>query len=219
MRGTRTASLLVLALLAALLINLPLVHSAWRDWTVERNGVDVTARAEGLGVADDGEEPTYRVQFTLTDDETAGGSVWPVVVDESTYDEVQRTGTVRVRVVEDEPGLHTVDGEVRGRGMLVLTVVADLVLLLMVVLAWRHRGRLRPQLRLLATEDVRRCPPGAELERLEGERYVVSGDVLEIEDDALLLDLGDRTVKVLLDGHHNPVGYQQPARVTGVLIG
>ena len=34
-----------------------------------------------------------------------------------------------------------------------------------------------------------------------------------------LADLGNRTVEVLLDGHANPVGHQQPARVRARMIG
>lgn len=44
------------------------------------------------------------------------------------------------------------------------------------------------------------------------------GDVLELGEGVVVLDLGDRTLRVDLDGHRNPVGYQQPAQVRVRLI-
>ena len=71
----------------------------------------------------------------------------------------------------------------------------------------------------MATEDVQHAEPGSTLERLDGATYLVEGQVVVIEPDLLVLDLGDRRVRVDLAGHHNPVGYQQPARVRARLIG
>ena len=51
------------------------------------------------------------------------------------------------------------------------------------------------------------------LEQLEGTLYLVRGEVVGIADGEIVLDLGDRDVVVVLDGHRNPVGYQQPAQV------
>ena len=75
------------------------------------------------------------------------------------------------------------------------------------------------QVVLVATEDLERCPPGSVFDQVEGHRFVVCGEVEEIEADAVVLDLGDRRVRVLLDGHRNPAGYQQPVRATGTLRG
>ena len=62
-------------------------------------------------------------------------------------------------------------------------------------------------------------PAGLGARPVDGRRFVVCGEVEEIEDDAVVLDLGDRRVRVLLDGHHNPAGYQQPVRATGTMRG
>ncbi len=67
----------------------------------------------------------------------------------------------------------------------------------------------------MATADVELCKPIVSIEKLKDGSYVVCGEVSGIEDDAIELDLGDQTVRVELDGHANPVGYQQPARVIG----
>ena len=47
---------------------------------------------------------------------------------------------------------------------------------------------------------------------------LVRGEVQDLADGEVLLDLGNRTVRVLLDGHANPVGYQQPAQVRARLL-
>jgi hypothetical protein len=89
------------------------------------------------------------------------------------------------------------------------------------VLTWRFGmslGRGRPDLRMVATDDVQRCRPGTELEQV-GDLWVVKGDVVERTDDTVVLDLGDRRVVVELGGYANPVGYQQPAQAVGRMIG
>jgi len=108
---------------------------------------------------------------------------------------------------------------VRSRLGLVITLLADLFLLAMLVLMLRFRSALRVELVLRATEDLERCPPGARLDRIAGLTYVVCGEVAELGDDEVVLDLGDRRVRVLLDGHVNPAGYEQPVRVTGFMVG
>ena len=61
--------------------------------------------------------------------------------------------------------------------------------------------------------DVERCAPGSALDRIEGETYLIRGEVSAIEPGQVVLRAGDRSVLVYLDGHHNAVGYQQPAEV------
>jgi hypothetical protein len=72
---------------------------------------------------------------------------------------------------------------------------------------------------LVATEDLERCPPGSVLDQVDGLRFVVCGEIEPIEDDEVVLDLGDRRVRVVLDGQHNPAGHQQAVRATGTMRG
>lgn len=119
------------------------------------------------------------------------------------------------------PLLHaTATGvDIDGPGLVIVTVVADVALVLVALLLWRYGWRRRrPQLRAIALGDVERCPPGVALDRIREETYLVRGEVTEIADDRVVIELGDRSVLVLLDGHHNPVGYQQAAQVTARLI-
>ena len=98
-------------------------------------------------------------------------------------------------------------------------MVADVFLLVLVLLLLRFGSRLRQEMVLVATEDLERCPPGSVLDQVDGLRFVVCGEIEAIEDGEVVLDLGDRRVRVVLDGHHNPAGYQQPVRATGTMRG
>lgn len=209
----------LLVLLLVTMINLPIVHSTWTRWKVERSGTDVTAPVVGHDVLGSADDPEYYVSFRLSREIDPDQHAWPVQLDKASYDEAVASRTLDVRVLPDQPSAYTVDGQVTGRLGLVITLLADLALLVMVALAWRFRGSLRPQLRAVATGDVERCKPGSALDKLEGDLYLIRGEVSAIEADEIVLDLGDRSVVVALDGHHNPIGHQQPAQVRGRLIG
>lgn len=209
----------LLVLLLVTMINLPIVHSTWTRWKVERSGTDVTAPVVGHDVLGSTGDPEYYVSFRLSREIDPDQHAWPVQLDKASYDEAVASRSLDVRVLPDQPSAYTVDGQVTSRLGLVITLLADLALLVMVALAWRFRGSLRPQLRVVATGDVERCKPGSALDKLEGDLYLVRGEVSAIEADEIVLDLGDRSVVVVLDGHHNPIGHQQPAQVRGRLIG
>ena len=70
--------------------------------------------------------------------------------------------------------------------------------------------------------DVERCAPAGPLDSLteqaEGGTFLIRGEVTEIEDGQVVLQVGDRSALVYLDGHLNPVGYQQPAQVRARLL-
>ncbi|MDP3894787.1 hypothetical protein [Nocardioides sp.] len=215
---TRRTKVLLLIAVVAVMVNLPLVHSTWTAWRVDGSGVEVVASVtDTREVGDD----AYLVEFLLPRDTDPEERLWTAEVDEATYDDAVATDQVDVRVLPDRPAAHRVDGEVTSRLPLVVTVLADVLMLLALVLVWRYGGRGlgRPELVLRATGDVERCRPGAVLERLEDGRYVVAGEVCAVEADEVVLDLGDRRVRVQLLGHGNRVGYQQPARVSGHLVG
>jgi hypothetical protein len=215
MSGARRWLSVALVAFIALLVNFPLLHGTYLRWQVERSGVDVVAEVtDTRAVGGD-----LLVEFTVPGDgqrEPFEGAI--VEVDAATYDEARRTGELDVRVLADDGRAFTVEGQVTSRLGLVVTVLADVFLVAMVVLMVRFRSALRVELVLRATEDLERCPPGSRLDRLSGLRYVVSGDVAELGDDEVVLDLGDRRVRVLLDGHANPAGYQQPVQAVGYMV-
>jgi hypothetical protein len=212
-RRTRTRYLFVV-LLAAVLVNLPLLHATWTGLRVDRSGTDVTATVTDHRTVGG----QHLLTFRFPDDIDPDGRTWTADVDAATYDLAVGTGEIGVRVVEDDPAAYEADGQVGSSAIVVVTLVADGVLVLVVLLLWRYGGRRRPQLRAVAVGDVERCPPGVALDRIEGETYLVRGEVAEVADDSVVIELGDRSVLVLLDGHRNPVGHQQAAQVQARLV-
>lgn len=219
MRSRRGGILLLLFL--ALVINLPIGHGAWIDHRLDTDGVDVTATLVDHGTLPPDDDPKYFLDFRYPDDIDPDGGQWSVGVSEATYDDAVASERVQVRVLPDSPASFRVEGQETSGLVLGLTIFGDVVLLGMVLLTWRFGGSLRrgrPDLRMVATDDVQRCKPGSQLEQV-GDLWVAQGEVVEKTGDTVVLDLGDRRVVVELDGYANPVGYQQPAQAVGRMIG
>jgi len=209
----RTRYVLVLVL-AAVLVNLPLLHSTWTDQRVERSGVDVQATVVDHRTVGG----QHLVSFTFPESVDPDQRTWQADVDSTTYDHAVASGDLEVRVLPDDPAAYRADGQVASSSLLVITLLADVVLVLAALLLWRLGGRRRPQLRAIAMADVERCPPGTALDRIEGETFLIRGEVSAIEPGQVVLELGDRSVLVYLDGHLNVVGHQQPAQVRARLV-
>jgi hypothetical protein len=199
--------------LVVVMINLPFAHGTWQQHRIDRDGVDVAATVTDTD-EDDGQG---YVTFEVADTDGQPGFSGTVPVDEATYDEAVATRAVQVRVLPGSSTVWRVEGQARSDIGLIITVVADVFLLLLVLLLLRFGSRLRQEMVLVATEDLERCPPGSVLDQVDRLRFVVCGEIETIEDGEVVLDLGDRRVRVILDGHHNPAGYQQPVRATGTM--
>jgi len=216
---TRRAKTILLVVLLVLVINLPAVHSTWINWRVGANGKDVTVPLTQHDVLTPEDDPHYLVAFRFPEEIDPDRATWTAEVHKTAYDDAVAAGTVEVRVLEDNPAAYEVEGEVRSWLGLITTIAADAMLALVLLLLWRFGRRSRPTpLRLAAIGDVERCPPGPLIEQVEGSLYLVRGEVVEVGTDELVLDAGERDVVVVLDGHRNPVGYQQPAQVRGRAI-
>lgn len=227
MRPSRTR--LLLLLLLVVVVNLGPLGSLWTQERLDRDGVSerVVATTQGM--------PQGQVVIALPPEVTeavapdagedpgqgageAGLLARTVTLEPAAYDDAVATGEVEVTWLEDDPATYRIEGEEGGVGIATLLVVnAGVLLLVAVVLLLR--GRTRPELRMVATADVRRVPPGPLLERVEGNDYVVRGDVESLTDDELVLAVADRRVRVLLDGHANPASYQHSVEVRGTMIG
>lgn len=208
-------SALVLVVFAAVVINLPMAHSAWYAWRLDRDGVQTEATVvDTQRVPPDG-DGKYVVEFRFDRVLDPGQRVWFAQVDAATYDAAEADDRIGARVLPSRPATHEVDGQQQSSLPWVITLLGDVMLLAIALLYWRTRPTPGLELRLVATADVERCKPKASLERLEDGSYVVCGEVSGIEDDAIVLDVGEQSVRVELAGHANPVGYQQPARVIG----
>jgi len=215
MRISRSS--LVLIGVVVVLVNLPLVQSTWTRSSVERNGVEVAAEvteARNLGTA---EAPSWWLSYRLPSALDPEEATWSEEVDAAAYDKAQTDGTVPVRVIEGEPDTAIVEGEVRSSAGLIGTLVVDALIAALLLLRWRFRARGRGRLEVEtveALEDVAPALPGASWEDLGDGTVRVSGEVLEGGDDhEMVLDLGDRLVRVVLDGHANPIGHPQAAQV------
>lgn len=214
---SRRAKNIALVVLVALVINLPLVHSTWQARRLDSSGVDVRAQVTENREVGESNVASFEVPADGDREQFSGQAR----LEQDAYDEAVRTREVEVRLLPDDPVVHRVEGEVTSRVALVITLIADLFLVLMVVLLVRFGPRLRPVLVLVATEDLEQCAPGSVLDRIDGSTYVVCGEVETIDEaeGEVLLDLGDRKVRVILEGHRNPAGFQQPVRATGLMIG
>lgn len=209
----RTPALLLVAF-AALVINLPLAHSAYYGWRLDRGGVETVAAVVDTRRVPPGEDGDYVVEFRFDIGIDPEQKVWFAQVDAATYDRAEADAEIGVRVLPSRPATHEADGQEKGSLPWVVTLLGNAMLIGIAWVYWRFRPSGR-QLHLVAVADVERCKPQSSIERLEDGRYVVCGEVSEIEGDAIVLDLGEQTVRVELDGHANEVGYQQPARVVG----
>ena len=201
--------------LVVVMINLPFVHSTWQQHRLDQR----RRRHRRHGHRPRRDDGQQSVTFEVADTDDQPGFGGTVRVDEATYDDAVATRQVQVRVLPGSSTVWQVEGETHSNVGLVITVVADVFLLVLVLLLLRFGSRLRQEMVLVATEDLERCPPGSVLDQVDGLRFVVCGEVETIEDDAVVLDLGDRRVRVVLDGHHNPAGHQQPVRATGTMRG
>lgn len=218
---------LLLLLLLVVVVNLGPLGSWWtqerldRDGVSERVVVSTEGMPEGQVVVALPPEVTEAVAPDGADDQPVdrtGLLARTVTLEPEAYDDAAATGEVEVTWLEDDPATYRVEGEQGGTGLATLLVVnAGVLLLVAVVLLLR--GRTRPELRMVATADVRRVAPGPLLERVEGNDYVVRGDVESLTEDELVLAVADRRVRVLLDGHANPASYQHSVEVRGTMIG
>jgi hypothetical protein len=215
---TRQRKTWLLLVVLALMINLPLLHSWYLGWRVDQAGTDVTATVvESDSCAPEGDRLLLPLRVPAEADWGNRNGLCPQV-ERATYDAAVADGEVTVRVLEGRPGAYSIDGEVDSYVLLVGTLVIDLFLVAMAFLA---RGRGRPRttvVRIAALGDVEHGPPGSVYEEEDDGVVLVRGEVIGLEPDELVLDAGDREVVVILDGHANPVGWQQPAQVRGRVV-
>jgi hypothetical protein len=209
-------SRVVVVLLALLVINVPYGLYEWQQHRVRTSGDKVTATV--LGVRDHGDQAdiAFRFPASLHDDQKARS----VRVERPVADEAARTGEVTVRVLDGNPDAYHVDGQVRGWGGLVLTLVADALVLLMVLLSWRLGGRIRrPTLVGIAVEDVRGGEDGSLLDKQADGTYLINGEVASTGPSSLVLTLRDRDVEIHLRDHENTVAVGGRACVRAQLVG
>jgi hypothetical protein len=195
----RVRSWLMLGLVV-LMINLPLVHSTWTRWQVDRNGSDVTATLVDNDVLGADDDPAYWIAYTLPRDIDPDQLEWAREVDKATYDEAVASGTVTVRVLDGNPVTSRAEGQVVGTAGLVATLVADLLLVAFLWVLWRFGRYGRPEvLRLEALGDVVAGAADPGVDEQDGV-VSVTGALTETTDHDVVLDAAGRRVVVVLDG-------------------
>ena len=207
---------LLFVLVMLFVLTFPLVNTLLTRARVEREGVDVTATV-AKAVADD---DRYLIAFRLPEDVDREQVSYSAVVSRATYEKARTTKEVSVRVLEDEPRRHHVEGEVSSRSPWEFAGVADLIVLV-IGLWWVRVGRRRPNLKLLAMRDVEAAAEDDEagLTPETGDMYVVVGAVTATEGSTVTVALDDRQVVVRLNGHDLHVEVGTVARAWGLLVG
>ncbi len=110
-------------------------------------------------------------------------------------------------------GLLTADRSVAG-GVLVVTVFADLAVLgAAALMVWGTRNARHRGVTVVALGDVVRSRSGFGVERADGGAVTISGEIVELAADRIVIDVGVEHVAVDLDGYACRVGYQQRAQV------
>lgn len=206
----------VLVVIALLVINGPFVLHEWQLHRARTDGVQVTATVASVSRSGDDAVIAFRLPAGVDSEQ----ALHSVKVDGAVGATAARSGQLDVQVLRGHPSVFHVDGEIRSKGGLLITLVADLLVLLMALLAWRLGGRLRrPPLEAVAIGDVESGEEGSLLDKQEDGSYLINGEVAEAGASSLLLRLRDRDVTVHLREHHNPLAVGERAQVRALLVG
>jgi len=206
----------ILVAVALVVINVPFLVSEWQQHRVTTEGVRVTAPVVGVTPLGDQAEITFRLPKSVDPSRTARSAK----VDRAAGLRAARTHRVEVRVLKGHPAVFRLDGQVRSYASLIITVAADVLVLLMLLLSWRLGGRIRrPGLVGVAVEDVQAGVDGSLLDKQDDGTYVINGEVSEAGPSRLVLVLRDRDVTIHLRDHTNPVAVGERARVRAQLVG
>lgn len=135
----RPGRALVALLFVAVLVNLPLLHHAWQQWRLDRDGVEVVATVTDTDVLHEDSDPLRVVRFRLPEKVDPAEQTWPVELDRAAFDRAAETGRVSVRVLPDHPSVQRIAGEQSSRIGYVIIGVVDVVVLLLALLVWRQR--------------------------------------------------------------------------------
>ena len=140
-RHARRRTRIALVVMLVVFVNLPLAHSSWTRWQIDRNGVDGTAEVVATDLLSPEDGADHWVSFRYPEDVDPDQEIWPAQVDRVTFEEAEESGEIGVRYLEDDPSAYVVDGEVRNGIGLIVTLGSDAVLLVVLLLFLRFGGR------------------------------------------------------------------------------
>lgn len=216
----RIKSVAFLVLLLAL-INLPMIQASLTRRDVARSGTDVTATLVDSEVVGGADDQAYWISYRLPVDVDPSQGAWPRQVEQSAYEKAVAEGELTVRVIPGEPVTAQVPGQVVSRVGLVVTLVADLLLLGFVLVLWRFGRYGRPDtLHLEAVGDVLEGEAGdGAVDEDEDGALRVTGLLLEVTDDDVVLAVGRRRIIVALAGRRVLAPLDGPAWVEARRVG
>ena len=213
--GRRARKILVVVI-ALVVINLPYAVYQYRLHSIASDGVQVTATVVSASQA--GDDVVLGLKFPASVDPDQ--PVRTARVSASAGAAATRAGEVDVRVLAGHPAVFDLDGQKRGHGSTIITLGADVLVLLLILLMWRLGGRIRrPALVAVALGDVEGGEEGSLLDKQVDGTYVINGEVTEAVGDSLVLALRERDVTVHLRGHANPIDVGAQAKVHAHLVG
>ncbi len=159
--GPRARKILVVVI-ALLVINLPYVVYQYRIHRVSSDGVQVTATVVSAQQAGDDVVLALRFPASIDPDQR----VRSVRVDATAGAAAVQAGEVDVRVLEGHPAVFDLEGQKRSHGSTIVTLGADVLVLVMILLMWRLGGRIRrPALVAVALGDVEDGEEGSLLDK------------------------------------------------------
>ncbi len=213
--GPRARKILVVVI-ALLVINVPYAIYQYRLHRVSSDGVQVTATVVSSQKA--GDDVVLALKFPASVDPDQ--RVRSARVNATAGAAAVRAGEVDVRVLEGHPAVFDLEGQKRSHGSTIITLGADVLVLLMILMMWRLGGRIRrPTLVAVALGDVEDGEEGSLLDKQVDGTYVINGAVAEALGDTLVLALRERNVTVHLRGHANPIDVGEQAKVHAHLVG
>ena len=207
---------LIFVVVMLVVLTFPLVATLVTRARIERSGVDVTATVVQTTTNGD----AYLVAFRLPEAIDPDQDNYSAEVDRATYEKAAASKEIAVRVLEDRPAAHRVEGEIRSKAPYVMVAVVD-ALVLAVGLWWVRVGRRRPTVLIRANSPLEAADPDepGSLARQPDDAYEAVGTVLSADDAEVVLDIGERQVVITLAGYENPVPVGSPARARGPIIG
>jgi len=207
---------IVLVTITLLVVNVPFVLHQWQMHRAKSDGVHVSASVASVSISGD----SAVVAFRLPKNVDSAQDLRTIKVDRTTGAAGARSQQLDVQVLNGNPDVFYVDGQVRSWGPLLITAIADLLILILLLMSWRLGGRLRrPPLEAVAVADVEGGEEGSLLDKQDDGTYLINGEVAETRDTSLVLRLRDRDVTVHLREHHNPLSVGERAQVRALLVG
>ncbi|MBO0845939.1 MAG: hypothetical protein J2P22_11030 [Nocardioides sp.] len=206
----------LLVVVVLVVVNLPYLLHVWQVHRAQTSGVQVTATVVGITPSGDNAVVAFRLPKSVD----PAQELRTVEVDGSVGAQAARTRELEVSVLSGNPGVFHVDGQVRSWSGLIVTLVADLLIITVLLLLWRLGGRIRrPALEAVAIGDVETGAEGSVLDKQDDGTYVINGEVAEAGEHSLVLRLRDRDVTIHLHDHRNPLSVGDRAQVRAQLVG